>query len=110
MARSIKPERAFKKHKPGECMNKCVKITCIVKVTSSFTSLIHKKAQELLLEGSLQVVPPETIKIVVCGSKDGIDTFVDLLYKEGASKKQFSLIVEPFLKDKDYRGIFRVII
>jgi acylphosphatase len=71
---------------------------------------IQKFAKKLELEGALHTIAEDQIKIIVCGSKDNIDAFVDALYKEGATRKQFSLSVEPFLKDKDYRGVFRIIV
>jgi acylphosphatase len=90
-------------------MMKCIKVTCMLKVTKVFADFVQKHAHKLALEGFLQIVTPDQIKIVVCGAKDNIDKFVDILYKEGAHKKPFSLEVEPFLKDKDYRGVFRII-
>jgi acylphosphatase len=90
-------------------MTKCVKISCILKITEKFTASVQRRAHQLSLEGLMHVVMPEQIKIVVCGDKDRIDTFVDFLYDEGLLKKPFAIEVEPFLKDKDYRGVFRVI-
>ena len=90
-------------------MIKCVRITCELKITKAFTASIQRQATRLDLEGLMHVIIPSNLKIVACGSKENIETFVDFLYKEGALKKPFSIEVEPFLKDKDYRGVFRII-
>lgn len=90
-------------------MTKCVKITCTIKMNKGFAENLLKQARKLSLEGTIHVVSDNIIKIIACGPKEHIDSFVDALYKEGASKKQFSIEVEPFLKDKDYRGVFRII-
>ncbi len=88
---------------------KCVRIVCTCKPTKSFAEDVHKFATKLELEGTYQLIDPEHVRIVASGVKDKIDLFIDVLYKLGTKMKPFAIEVEPFLKDKDYRGIFRII-
>ncbi len=90
-------------------MIKCVRIICTGKITKAFVEVLQKQARKLGVEGILHQVPPDSVRLIACGSIDSIESFVDFLYKEGAAKKPFSIEVEPFLKDKDYRGVFRII-
>lgn len=71
-------------------------------------SFVQKNAKKYKIEGTA-VLSEDMIKIIACGNSDQLDEFVDSLYK-GHGDIQPSLVeVEPFLKDKDYRGIFRII-
>lgn len=91
-------------------MIKSVKILLVTKVLDDAVyDFIQKSARKLSIEGVAQVEDEGTIKIVACGSKENIDMFVDLLHK-GTSKIKFNSIeLEPFIKEKDYRGVFRII-
>jgi len=92
-------------------MNKCVRITFNGKMPEGFLrSFVQKHARKLGLEGSAQVVGPEKrVRIEACGSKDSIDSFLDMIHKGTASYRPSEVEVEPFLREKDYRGVFRVI-
>ncbi len=50
-------------------MIKCVKITCSIKLTNAITENIQKHARKLNLEGSLQVLSSDSIRIIACGTK-----------------------------------------
>lgn len=91
-------------------MNKCVKIflTAVAKA-DSLLDFVQKHARKLSIEGSAIKAAPDKIKIIACGDKDDVDSFVDILHKEFTKLGVQDLEVEPFLKDKDYRGVFRVI-
>jgi hypothetical protein len=94
----------------GECMTaKCVRIVCTCKPSKSFAEDVHKFATKLQLEGVYQIIDVDHVRIIASGVKDKIDLFIDVLYKLGSTMKPFAIEVEPFLKDKDYRGIFRII-
>lgn len=71
--------------------------------------IVQKHARKLDLEGMVQQVVKDLVKIIVCGKKEQVDSFVDLLHKEISDTKFHDIEIEPFLKDKDYRGVFRVI-
>ena len=49
------------------------------------------------------------VKIVACGIKDKMDTFIDILHQGSTASRPEDIEVEPFLKEKEYRGVFRVI-
>ena len=90
-------------------MNKCLKITCSVTVNDHFTQALQKQAHKLKIEGIMHVIAPDSLKITICGPKDSVDSFIDYLYKQSSPENPLNIEVEPFLKDKDYRGVFRVI-
>jgi len=92
-------------------MNQCVKITLFVGVLKGFLGdFVQKNAMKLGLEGVVKLVSDDQVKIVVCGSRDDVDVFVDTLYK-GSKKYQLDNIeMEPFFKARSYRGVFRVIV
>lgn len=71
-------------------------------------SSIQKHARDLSVEGSVQYHDGK-IKITASGKKDNIDKFIDLIHKETAIYTDDIIEVEPFLKDRDYRGVFRII-
>ena len=87
-------------------MNKCLKITITVERMEGFLhTVIQRNARAYGLEGMVKPLSTSRISIIVCGKKDSVDTFVDELQKEQISDVE----IEPFVKDKDYRGVFRVI-
>ena len=91
-------------------MNKCVKMTFVIALKEGFLqNVVQKQARSLGIEGSAQVIAPHHIRIIACGAKEQVDSFVDALHKEEAKYSMKDIEVEPFLKDKDYRGVFRII-
>jgi len=91
-------------------MKKCLKITFIsVNTEGLLHEFIQKNARMLHLEGTVQVVEPDGISIVACGSKDNIDAFLDIIHQGFGTYIPENISVEPFLKEKDYRGIFRIL-
>jgi acylphosphatase len=91
-------------------MNKCLKITLQMDFKENFLKdVIQKNARQYNLEGFCQVMEKKSLKIIVCGEKDNIDGFIDILHKETAKANVEDIEIEPFIKDKDYRGVFRVI-
>ena len=94
-------------------MNKCLKITfSAVNLPENFLrAFVQKKAQKLNIEGIAQLILSDgQVKIVACGPKEDVDAFVDDLHQGSAKTYLEDIEIEPFLKDKDYRGIFRVIL
>jgi len=93
-------------------MNKCLRITVQGVLPNGFMrTVVQKYAKKFDLEGTAQRLSgaDQAVKIVVCGRKETVDEFVDALYK-GIVKVDVDYIdVEPFFKEKDYRGVFRVI-
>ena len=91
-------------------MNKCLKITFIAEPREHLLyTVIQQQARQRNLEGLTQPIGPDKIKIVVCGKKEEVDSFVDYLHSQALEEHITSIEIEPFLKDRDYRGVFRVI-
>lgn len=91
-------------------MKKCVKITFHASLKKDFLhTFVQKHARSFGLEGVAQSQSPDVIKIIVYGEMDDIDNLVDILHKESSQHEIRNIEIEPFLKDRDYRGIFRVI-
>jgi len=93
-------------------MKKCLKIILEVQnIPKDFLKKsIQKKASTLKVEGTAQLLADSTLlRIIACGKKDDVDAFLDILHKEIAMLEVDDMQVEPFLKEKDYRGVFRVI-
>ncbi len=103
--------------KKGAVMNKCLRIIITAKFSDDLLrSFIHKSAKSLGLEGTAQIIDSETkdaqykkVLIAVCGDTKVLDEFIDVFHKGTKGFDLKSMEVEPFLKDKDYRSVFRVI-
>lgn len=93
-------------------MYKCIKISFSTpRPENSMLAHIQKRAQQLELEGTAQLVKAEKIiRIIIFGPKDAVDTFVDFLHKGPNDTLLDDLEIEPFIKDRDYRGAFRIIV
>lgn len=92
-------------------MNQCLRITFEVPKERRQTvrSLIQKEARSFFLEGTVRIMPGSNLKVVACGDKNKMDMFLDSVLKEIEKLRCDGLEIEPFLKDRDYRGVFRVI-
>lgn len=98
-------------------MNKCLRIIVTAKFSDDLLhSFIHKSAKSLRLEGTAQIIDAQIkdiqnkkVLISVCGETDDLDEFIDILHKGTKGFDLKGIEVEPFLKDKDYRSVFRVI-
>jgi acylphosphatase len=91
-------------------MKKCLKITFTAHVLDGgMRDFVQASARKLGVEGTVQVVEPNEIAIIACGSKDTIDEFLDIIHQGFGSHIPEDVQVEPFLKERDYRGIFRIL-
>lgn len=91
-------------------MSKCIKITFTGNPNQDFLQkVVQKHARSLKVEGLAQGSEEGHFKIIVCGDLDTIDSFVDMIHKESVKALLKDIEIEPFLKDKDYRGVFRII-
>ncbi len=93
-------------------MNKCLRIKMIAQFPADLLNkFIQKQAKKCGLEGTAQIVnaKKKEVKITICGSTDGLDQFIDAIYTGIKGFELEELEIEPFLKDKDYRQVFRVI-
>ncbi|RTL07240.1 hypothetical protein EKK58_03630 [Candidatus Dependentiae bacterium] len=90
-------------------MKKCVKIILQGNFPEGYLfNVIKKQAQALNVEGTGQAIEEGSIRIIICGNPTIIDQFMDFLHKIDPAVVQ-SIELEPFLKEKDYRGVFRII-
>jgi hypothetical protein len=96
-------------------MRKCVKIilTDFGDLDVLYT-LLKKKLSFDDLEGYAEPFSDEELHIVLYGPKKEVDNFVgsieEIVLKANAhTKDEIGFFVEPFLKDEDYRGVFRFI-
>jgi hydrogenase maturation factor HypF (carbamoyltransferase family) len=92
-------------------MYKCLKILLGGQISSEFLrSFVYKHATQLTLEGTAQMMPEiNRVCLTVCGQKKKLDDFIDLLHQQIIHEQIHSVEIEPFLKTKDYRGVFRII-
>lgn len=91
-------------------MYKCLKITFTANLPKEFLQkAIQNNAKKLKIEGVAQLLMDNIVKIIVCGSMDHVDSFLDYLYKEVNAVHPNEFHIEPFLKDRDYRGVFRIV-
>ncbi len=91
-------------------MNQCLRITFVSKNnTEVLCEFVQKHAQKYRLEGMIQALENVHVKIIACGSRDSVEKFLDTLHKSALEKRLEDIEVEPFLKDRDYRGVFRCI-
>ena len=91
-------------------MKLCLKVVFSIGSSEGFLhNFVLKCASKIQVEGTARLMNDDKIFIIACGSKEEVDSFVDFLY-QGASKYQLdNFELEPFMKAKDYRGVFRVI-
>jgi len=89
----------------------CLRIIIIVeKMDDLLFDFIQKNAQQNKIEGVVQAMGADKIRIAACGTKQNMEDFMDALHKGGPKVPDMSdFELEPFLKDKDFRGVFRVI-
>lgn len=93
-------------------MKQCLHITFILKVPRSFLqTALAQRARQLSIEGTAHSAGAEepTITVVACGLKERLSELIDDLHKEAAKKNIERIQIEPFIKTKDYRGVFRII-
>lgn len=92
-------------------MRKCVKM--IISDFSDIDALykmLKKKVDFKRVEGVANVSDEHEneVELIVYGSKEAIDDVVDAI-DTLAMDEEMSVSVEPFLKEEDFRGIFRFI-
>ncbi|MGB8468179.1 MAG: acylphosphatase [Candidatus Babeliales bacterium] len=92
-------------------MSQCLHITFLVKNKNFLQDVVQKKARQLGIEGVVQGLnaPESQVKMIACGTRDALDQLVDALH-QGVGKNHISdMAIEPTLKERDFRGVFRVI-
>lgn len=92
-------------------MKQCLHITFKLNKPKTFlTSVVQKSARSLSIEGTAQLLPvAKHVKVIACGLRDNVDEFLDTLHNEMARDSISELEIQPTLKERDFRGVFRVI-
>lgn len=91
-------------------MKQCLRVTLYVQAyNQALNDSIQKAAKKAGIEGTVQKVNEKEITVFACGTKMHVDDFLDTLHQKVATKELDFLEIEPFLKDRDFRGVFRVI-
>ncbi len=91
-------------------MNQCLRITCMVgHARELLYDIVQKQAETLDIEGMIVPFDNTKVRVVACGSKEKIESFLEAIYKVVIDNKPNFFEIEPFLKDRDYKGIFRVV-
>ncbi len=91
-------------------MKRCLKM--LVKIGSweeKWNQEVQKQSQKLKIEGTMQLVGTSEIRIIACGDSVNLDEFIDSLYELFAKKNGQIIEQDPFVQERDYRGIFRII-
>ncbi len=91
-------------------MKKCVKVIIKGIVDNGFMqSFILPQARDSAIEGICQKIDDQIIRIILTGTDNQIDSFLDRLHTKVAAEKNIEIEVEAFLQQTDFRGVFRVI-
>ena len=91
-------------------MRKCLKIHIFGKVHGvGYRAFAQKHAQVLGIEGTVQNSEDGSVIMYACGQAPNLDKFIDALYKGTPDAEIKELTAEPFLSEKDFRGVFRII-
>lgn len=91
-------------------MDKCLKILFSAEVPRDVVQhMLHTCTKKVAVEGVAQMFSENNIRIIVCGSVENVDSFIDFMYQELVKSNVEEPVIEPFLKDKDYRGVFRIV-
>lgn len=91
-------------------MYKCLKILIEGQIASDFLrTFIQKQAKKFELEGTAQLMSHGNVCVIVCGQKENVDQFIDIVHLKAPTCGIEHVEIEPFVKGKDYRGVFRVI-
>ena len=92
-------------------MSRCIKMAfALDKPSEKFLQAIQKHARTFQIEGLLMAHPGEGLKVIACGEGESIDAFLDALDEVVVKYGGQHISSDSFLKDKDYRGVFRIML
>ena len=96
-------------YKEGE-MNQCIRITFYIGEIKGFLdNFVQKYARKFDLQGVAHLMAENQVRIVVCSNSENIDNFIDKIYEASAKYKLDDIQMESFVREKDFRGVFRVV-
>jgi len=92
-------------------MYKCVKlqVICSKNYPQELIPFVEQAAKKSAIEGSLVVKAPQLIEILAAGTKQSVDAFIEQVESSVGQYSDVELEIEPAFKERDYRGVFRVI-
>ncbi|NDD53923.1 acylphosphatase [bacterium] len=91
-------------------MKKCLKIRVSGTVQGvAYRAYAQKHAQTLGIEGTVQNAEDGSVVIYACGPAASLERFIDFLYKGTPAAHVEDLLAEPFVNERDYRSVFRII-
>lgn len=91
-------------------MKKCIKVQFYTKNPQEFLKhVIPPGVKNFRVEGIAQAIDAQTIQVFICAEQEELDNFLDLIYENIDRYTLENIEVEPFLKDRDFRGVFRVV-
>lgn len=91
-------------------MKKCIKVQFYTKNPQEFLKqVIPPGIKNFRVEGVAQAIDLKTVQIFICAEQEELDKFLDLIYENIDRYTLENIEVEPFLKDRDFRGVFRVV-
>ena len=91
-------------------MKKCLKIHVSGNVQAvGYRLHAQKQATSLNIQGSVQNTDDGNVLIYACGNSVNLEKFIDHLYKGTTDSQIDDLLAEPFINEKDFRGVFRII-
>lgn len=92
-------------------MKQSLKIKIIGKFDKdSYIKYMQNTAKNIGVEGTIQAINDHGIIIHAASLPDKLDIFIDYIYKNETKVKIEDVLVEPFVLEKDYRGVFRIIL
>ncbi len=91
-------------------MKQCLKITVSGNVQDvGYREFVKKSAQKYTIEGTIQNMEDGGVVIYACGLSEDLDNLIDSIYKGTSLSEVKDVLIEPFIKEKDFRGVFRII-
>jgi acylphosphatase len=91
-------------------MRQSVKIVVRGKVQGvSYRDFVKKEAEKLKVEGTAQNAPDGSVVIYASATSDSLDSFIDFLYKGSSKSEVEDVLVEPLVRGRDFRNVFRII-
>lgn len=91
-------------------MKQCLKLIVQGKVQGvKFRAFVQAQAQSLGIEGVVQNSEDGSVLILASGDPEHLDQLIDMLYKGCPGAEVSNVLAEPFMKEKDFRGVFRVL-
>jgi acylphosphatase len=91
-------------------MKQCLKVHVSGKVQGvGYREFVKKEAEKLGIEGTVHNSENGEVVIYACGMSNALDSLLDVLYKGTPKSNVTGINAEPFMKSREFRGVFRII-